>query len=100
MEQLRQRVPLVQASDDQLLPKWREELPRLTEVEQAEFDKVQHRYGRHRDRGELSEGTVKLLLVSPLLELAGFYDEPFFVTTEASVEILVEDRDEVLSGRF
>jgi hypothetical protein len=32
--------------------------------------------------------------------LAGLYDEPFFVTTEPSVELELEDRDEILRGRI
>jgi hypothetical protein len=64
------------------------------------FDKCYHRYLRHREQGEIAEGTIKLLLVFPLLELAGFYDEPFLISAEPGVEILVEDRDEVLRGRI
>lgn len=46
----------------------------------------------------MAEGTVNLLLISPFLDLAGFYDEPFFVSTEPQVEIALEDRDEILRG--
>ncbi|MGK7874598.1 MAG: type I restriction endonuclease subunit R [Xenococcaceae cyanobacterium] len=100
MEQLQQRFPLVQADNDQFFTEWHQDLPELTDEEKAILDKYYRRYLRHRNRKELSEGTVKLLLVFPLLELAGFYDEPFFITTEPPVEILVEDRDEVLRGRI
>jgi DDE superfamily endonuclease len=40
------------------------------------------------------------LVISPLLTLASLYDEPFFVTTEPEVELLLEDRDELLRGRI
>jgi hypothetical protein len=100
MGQLKQRFPLVQAENDQFFNEWRQDLPELTEDEKITLDKYYHRYLRHREQGELSEGTVKLLLVFPLLELAGFYDEPFFITTEPPVEIVVEDQDEVLRGRI
>ncbi len=98
--QLKQRFPLVQASDDTFFTEWTHNLPTLTDAEMASLDKYHRRYLRHREQGELSEGTVKLLLMFPLLELAGFYDEPFFITTEPAVEILVEDQDEVLRGRI
>jgi hypothetical protein len=55
---------------------------------------------RHRNRGKLAEGAVNLLLVSSLLELAVFYDEPFFITTDSSVEIVLENQDEILRGRI
>lgn len=79
---------------------WYRDLPELTNEEKAVLDKLKHRFSRHRSRGKLAEGTVNLLLVSPLLELAGFYDEPFFITTESSVEISLEYRDEILRGRI
>ncbi|PSB13768.1 type I restriction endonuclease subunit R [filamentous cyanobacterium CCP1] len=100
MGQLKQRSPLVQTTTDQFFTEWHQDLPTLSEVEKATLDKYYHRYLRHGEQGELSEGTVKLLLVFPLLELAGFYDEPFFITTEPPVEIVVEDQDEVLRGRI
>jgi hypothetical protein len=31
----------------------------------------------HRAEGDLPEGTVMLLVMSPLLAIAGFYDPPF-----------------------
>jgi hypothetical protein len=41
-----------------------------------------------------------LLVVSPLLELAGFYDPPFKLKAEAAVEVVVDDGEEVLRGRI
>jgi len=32
--------------------------------------------------------------------MAGFFDEPFLIKTEPQVEILLEDRDELLRGRI
>ena len=48
----------------------------------------------------LSEETVKLVVLSPLLSLAGFYDEPFLIRSESSIEIAVENEDEVIRGRI
>ena len=100
LEQLTQKFPLVQANNDQFFPEWTENLPELTALEKQILDKYYQRYRRHRDRAELSEETVKLLLVFPLLELAGFYDEPFFVTAEAPVQIEIQDTHEILKGRI
>jgi hypothetical protein len=100
MGQLKQRFALEQATTDQFFPEWHQDLPALTAAEIAVLEKSYRRYLRHREQGELSEGTVQLLLIAPLLELAGFYDEPFWVTTEPTVEIEVEDQDEILRGRI
>lgn len=98
--ELRTRFNLTPTEDNQFFTEWFQNLPDLTDVEKALLDKVRCRFVRHRDRGKLTEGTVNLLLVSPLLELAGFYDEPFFITTEPTVEVLLEDEDELLRGRI
>ena len=76
LEQLTQKLHLVQANNDQFFPEWTENLPELSDSEKQILDKYYQRYRRHRDRAELPEETVKLLLVFPLLELVGFYDEP------------------------
>lgn len=100
IEQLTQQLTLVQAKEDSFFPEWTENLPQLTISEEQTLDKYYQRYKRHRDRSDLSEETVKLLLVFPLLELAGFYDPPFFVTAEAPVEIEIIDQGETLRGRI
>jgi hypothetical protein len=100
MAELRERFNLTPTDNDQFFTEWFQDLPELTIEEKATLDKVKHRFFRHRNRSQLAEGTVNLLLVSPLLELAGFYDDPFFITTEPQVEILIEDRDELLRGRI
>jgi len=69
---------------------------------------VRRRYLYQRSQGQLLEGTVTLLLASPLLAfakrvqstLAGFYDPPFRVRAEESVQLTLNDRDEVLQGRI
>ena len=101
LAQLKERWPtLRQTEQDNFFSEWQESLPTLTTAEIARLEQYHHRYQRHRDQGELSESTVKLLLVFPLLELAGFYDEPFFLSGEQSVEIDIEERNERLRGRI
>lgn len=41
-----------------------------------------------------------MVVLSPLLDLAGFYDEPFLIGTEESIEIALEDEDEIIRGRI
>jgi predicted type IV restriction endonuclease len=48
----------------------------------------------------LLENAVKLVVLSPLLSLAGFYDELFFLKTEDSIVISIEDKDEIIGGRI
>lgn len=41
-----------------------------------------------------------LVFASPLLTLAGFYDPPFRLRAEESVQLVREDPEEVLQGRL
>jgi hypothetical protein len=100
MAAVQKRFNLVYATDDSYFTEWREELPGLTDPEQTTLSYLQKRFFEHRDRGSLPEGTVDKLIVSPLLDLAGLYDSRFTIRTEAQVEILLEERDELLQGRI
>ncbi|BAY92138.1 MULTISPECIES: hypothetical protein [unclassified Tolypothrix] len=41
-----------------------------------------------------------MVVLSPLLDLAGFYREPFLLATEESIEIAIEDKDEIVRERI
>ena len=79
---------------------WQSLLLSLTDEEDSSLDLLYHRLQYHRADGELLEGAVTLLVVAPLLELAGFYDPPYKLKSEASVEISVDDGEETLRGRI
>jgi len=97
---LRERFNLTPTTNEQFSSEFTQDLPELTDSEIATLDQIRNRFLRHRERGSLAEGTINHLVISPLLTLAGLYDEPFFVTTEPEVELLLEDRDELLRGRI
>ena len=100
MADLQQRFGIVSSQDDQFFSEWSNNLPALTATETDALDQMKARFDRHRNQGTLAEGTINQLLTSPLLTLAGLYDEPFFVSTEPSLEIELKERDEVLRGRI
>ncbi|MCY7272237.1 MAG: type I restriction endonuclease subunit R, partial [Phormidesmis sp. CAN_BIN44] len=75
-------------------PEWCENLPPLTDAERASLDLIRRRFIYHRQDGDLTEGTVTLLMGSPLLEMTGFYDHPFKMRGEASIELVLDQDDE------
>ena len=91
---------LTRTEDESFFAEWQGELPKLSEREQESLDELRRRYVYQRSEGQLLEGTVMLLLMSPLLAIAGFYDPPFRVKAEPSVELRLEDSEEVLRGRI
>lgn len=97
---LEQRFKLSPTDNDLFFQEWQQDLPNLTTQERETLDQIKQRFERHRERSPLPEGVINQLLISPLLTLAGLYDEPFYVTTEASVELEIEENDEILRGRI
>jgi hypothetical protein len=97
---LKQRFNLSATDNDQFFTEWQQDLPDLTSQERETLDQIKRRFERHRERSPLAEGVINQLLISPLLTLAGLYDEPFYLPTEASVELEIEEEDETLRGRI
>ena len=79
---------------------WRSPLPPLTTDEQRYLDQVQQDYLDQVRQGNLSEGLVKLVVISPLLHLAGFYRYPYAVRLEQPVHLEIPEQDEVWRGRI
>jgi predicted type IV restriction endonuclease len=95
-----ERLSLQVNPDREFFPEWRQDLPALTTEEQQTIDRLQARFAAHRYRGLVAEGAVDKLLLSPLLDLVGFYEPEFDIRSEETIEFEVVDRDEVLRGRM
>ncbi len=99
--QVQEKLGLTLTENSQFFTEWITELPPLSEIEQARLEQVRRNYLYKISDGILLEETVKMVVLSPLLELAGFYQAPYRFKTEVSVEIEVEgDNEEILSGRI
>ena len=94
------RFGFVRIESERFFSEWCEELAALSEADKANLDVLRGRYLYHRAGANLRLGTVMLLLVSPLLALAGFYDPPFRIKAEESVDVVVDDGEEILCGRI
>jgi hypothetical protein len=99
------RFNLARTTDPAFFSEWYEDLPHLTEAEQAALDRIRNRYRYHQAEGHLAEGVVNLIVLSPLLELAGFYDAPFKLRAEVPIEVettiaLSETGEQTLRGRI
>jgi hypothetical protein len=100
LEAVEQQFGVKRTEESTFFPEWRSSLPLLSEFEQTELATLRQRYLYQRSKGELLEITALLLLVSPLLALAGFYDPPFTVRAEESVLLTLVDSEETLHGRL
>ena len=97
------RFKITRTESEGFFPEWYADLPEITEVDKAALNLIRRRYLYHLNDGSLTEGTATLIVGSPLLERAGFYDPPFKMMAEKSVQIVLDDEDdevETLKGRI
>lgn len=97
---VRERLGLQISLEQEFFLEWQQDLPDLTEAETQQVDRLKTRFAAHRDRGTVAEGAVDKLLLSPLLNLVGFYEPEFGIQTEQSLEFALSDGDEVLCARI
>lgn len=95
---LEKKFNLTLAEDEQFFTEWKEELPAITDSEKQALDRIKVNYLNLNRRRSLLEDLVKMVVLSPLLDLAEFYSRDFDIQTEAEVEIILEDEDEVIKG--
>ncbi|NJN21846.1 MAG: type I restriction endonuclease subunit R [Leptolyngbya sp. RL_3_1] len=79
---------------------WQDNLPVLTPTQQGALDRYRDRYLTYAADGMISEGTVQVIMVSPLLELLGLCDPPRRIQGERYVEVAIENDQQVLRGRI
>ncbi len=94
------RLGLSRSPAADFFPEWQQDLPDLTVAHQAMLDRIRQRFRYHREAGQVTEGMVNAIVVSPLLEIAGFYDPPFRLRAEHSIEIETVQTDRVVRGRI
>jgi hypothetical protein len=97
---LEERFGLQVAENEEFFTEWFEGLPEITALEKQYLDRVKTNFLRLVKRPPILEDAVKMVVLSPLLDLAGFYSEPFFIATEESIEIALEDKEEIIRGRI
>lgn len=65
---------LSRTSDPQFFTEWFEKLPELTEEEKESLNHLKNRYFYYAADGAITEGTINIIMVSPLLELLSLCD--------------------------
>ncbi|WP_416666413.1 type I restriction endonuclease [Egbenema bharatensis] len=76
---------------------WLREVEPLTDFEQQSLDRLKRNYENIIETNPLEE-VVKLVVVAPLLDLAGFYQPPFSIRTEVSTRLVVIDANQTFTG--
>ncbi len=100
LAELRDRFGITRSEHPDFFSEWL--VPEaISAAEQIALDRVQQNYLSQLETQSLNEETVKMVVVSPLLDIAGFYRSPFTIDSEVGIE--VQETDEggiVLTGRI
>jgi len=107
---LKQKFALHKSEDEQFFTEWFDYIPEISELEKQYLDRVKNNYLNVLENAPLLEDAVKMVVLSPLLDLAGFYRHPFYIATEESVEIseqividdeeTSEENQEIIKGKI
>ncbi|MEH1874582.1 type I restriction endonuclease subunit R [Nostoc sp.] len=97
--ELEEKFGLQLSTDSNFFTEWTE-IPTLTDGEKQAIARVKSNYLNLSKHRLMSEEAVKMVVLSPLLDLAGFYQPPFEIETETSVEISAEDESFIVKGNI
>jgi hypothetical protein len=87
------------SDDEQFFPEWQNGLPELSDLEKQSINQVKAEY-LHLSKYQILEPVVKMVVLSPLLRQAGFYQPPFYIASEEEVKIISEDEGKIIRGRI
>jgi hypothetical protein len=99
--QIEEKLGIFLSDDRDFFSEWLNLPSTLSNLERDRLDRIRQNYLYQSTDGILLEETIKMVLLSPLLELAGFYQSPYKFRAEVSVEIeAIGDIYEILRGRI
>lgn len=86
--------------DDQFFSEWQENIPEITDLDKQLLDKVKAGYFNLLNYPPLLEDVIRMAILDPLLFIGDFYLAPFYVKSEESVDIAVEDGGTIVKGKI
>lgn len=100
LHKLREKFNLQLVENEQFFPEWQYELPEISAIEKQRLDRVKASYSYLLEDPPILENTVKMVVLSPLLDLANFYLPPFRIKSEKPIEISLEDEGIIIKGKI
>lgn len=98
--ELEDKFGLQLVTNSDFFPEWIKDLPSLNDAEKLSLERVKSNYLNLTQRRPMSEEAVKMVVLSPLLDLVGFYQAPFEIETEKSTDISAVDESIVVKGNI
>ncbi len=98
--ELEEKFGLQLVTNAEFFTEWTNDFIELNDAEKSSLERVKSNYLNLTKRRPMSEEAVKMVVLSPLLDLAGFYQPPYEIETEKSTEISAEDESIIVKGNI
>ncbi len=98
LSELSDRFGLELTEDEQFFQEWQGDLAEVTTAEKQRLDRVKSSFSNLLEYPPLLKNTVKMVVLSALLDLADVYQKPFHIKSEPSFQIMTEDEGTVIRG--
>lgn len=86
-------------NDPTFFPEWQVGLPKLTSLEQENLDRIRTEF-LYLCKYKTLEDLIKMVVISPLLSMAGFYQPPIRPALEHRVDVSLQEGEQTLWGRI
>ncbi|MCV3215914.1 restriction endonuclease subunit R [Plectonema radiosum NIES-515] len=86
--------------NDQFFREWQDNLPEITDLHKQLLNKVKAGFINVLNYPPMLEDVVKMAVLDPILFIADFYLNPFYVKSEESIDIVTEDEGVIVKGRI
>jgi hypothetical protein len=100
LHDLRTKFGLRLVRETQFFPEWQTDLAEVTALDKQLLDEVQAGFFNLIEYPPLLENRIKMAVLSPLLQRAGFFLPPFHIKSEESIQISNEDEGVIIEGRI
>ena len=98
--ELEEKFGLQLVTNAEFFTEWTNDFIELNDAEKSSLERVKSNYLNLTKHRPMSEEAVKMVVLSPLLDLAGFYQPPYEIETEKSTEISAEDESIIVKGNI
>jgi hypothetical protein len=89
-----------QISTPAFFNEWLDGFTPLGEEDHHLLDRVKANFLELMEDPPMLENTVKMVVLAPLLDLAGFYHKPFRIETETAIALEMKDGGAIIRGRI
>ncbi len=96
---LEQSFDLTLCDRADFFPEWKIDRLVISKSEKEQLDRIKTNY-LHLSKRLMLEEMVKMVVLSPLLDIAGFYQPPFYSVSEKSVKVSVKDENLTIRGKI